>query len=285
MGVITRRHTGSHYPKTYWESLPEDILGNYGLLYTKSDKDVFVALLVYVDDIIITGNNVSKIDKFKVFLKSKFVIKNIGKLKYFLGIEVIDTNKGIRLNQRKYVLDLLIMFMHSLLKSHLKIAFKILRYLKSCPSLGIHFSKSSGMNLKAFSDADWAKCVVTRKSVTGYCVFLNDSLVSWKSKKQNTLSKSSTEAEYMALASVTSEVVWISNFLKDLNWEVLLPKILHCDSISAIKIAANPVFHERTKHLEIDLHFVREKILKGVVKTKVAKIVNRYPGGRPPCNL
>ncbi|GJZ54151.1 ribonuclease H-like domain-containing protein, partial [Tanacetum coccineum] len=218
--------------------------------------------------------NVSKIEKFKVFLKTKFMIKDFGKLKYFLGIEVVDTEKGICLNQRKYVLDLLSeygmlackpaktplpsklvisneatekdpvldnitdyqklmgkliyltntrpdisyvvhclsQFMHSPLKSHLKTTFKILRYLKGCPSLGIHIVRTSGMFLNAFSDADWAKCVITRKSVTGYCVFLNDSLVSWKSKKQKTLSKSSTEAEYKALASVTSEVIWVLSF-------------------------------------------------------------------------
>ncbi|GJZ31983.1 hypothetical protein Tco_0577030 [Tanacetum coccineum] len=97
------------------------------------------------------------------------------------------------------------------------------------------------MFLTAYSDADWAKCIVTRKSVTGYCVFLNNSLVSWKSKKQNTLSKSSTEAEYRALASVTSEVIWILIFLKDQQIESLLPVSLHCDSNSAIKIAGNPV--------------------------------------------
>ncbi|GJT20335.1 hypothetical protein Tco_0890272 [Tanacetum coccineum] len=89
---------------------------------------------------------------------------------------------------------------YSILKSHLKIAFKILRYLKSCHGLGIHIVKNPGMSLKAYSDVDWAKCVVTMKSMTGYCVFLNGSLVSWKSKKQITLSKSSTEAKYRALA-------------------------------------------------------------------------------------
>ncbi|GKE28806.1 hypothetical protein Tco_1444190 [Tanacetum coccineum] len=157
--------------------------------------------------------------------------------------------------------------MHSPLTSHLKISTKILRYLKSCPGLGVHVTKTSGMFLTTYSDADWAKCIVTRKSVTRYCVFLNNSLVSWKSKKQNTLSKSSTEAEYRALASVTSKVIWILKFLKNLQIENLLPVSLHCDSNSAIKIAANPVFHERIKHLEIDLHFVREKVLKGVVKT------------------
>ncbi|GJX24745.1 ribonuclease H-like domain-containing protein [Tanacetum coccineum] len=306
-------------------------------LYTKSDKGVFLSLLVYVDDIIITGNRVSEIEKFKVFLKSKFMIKDLGKLKYFLGIEVVDTDKGICLNQRKYVLDLLsdygmlackptktplmsklvisneasdkdpllenitdyqeIMgkliyltntrrdisyvvhclsqFMHSPLTSHLKIAFKILRYLKSCPGLGVHITQLSGMFLTAYSDVDWAKCVVIRKFVTGYCVFLNNSLVFWKSKKQNTLSKSSTEAEYRTLVSVTSEVIWILNFLKDLQIENLLPVSLHCDSNSAIKIAANPVFHERTKHLEIDLHFVREKVLKGVVKTVKVESANQ----------
>ncbi|GJW98934.1 ribonuclease H-like domain-containing protein [Tanacetum coccineum] len=230
----------------------------------KSDKGMFLALLVYVDDIIITGNSVSEIEKFKVFLKSKFIIKDLGKLKYFLGIEVVFTDKGICLNQIKYVLDLLseygkliyltntrpdisyvvhclIQFMHSPLISHLNIPFKILRYLKSCPYLGIHITKTYGMFLTAYSDDDWAKCIVTRKSVTGYCVFLNNSLFYWKSKKQNTLSKSSTEAEYGALASVTSEVIWILNFLKDLHIENLLLVSLHCDSNSAIKIAANLV--------------------------------------------
>nr|GEX48146.1 ribonuclease H-like domain-containing protein [Tanacetum cinerariifolium] len=185
-------------------------------LYTKSNKGVFLALLVYVDDIIITGNSVSEIEKFKVFLKSKIMIKDLGKLKYFLGIKVVDIDKGICLNQRKYVLDLLSeygmlackpaktpfmsklvisneasdkdpllenitdyqklmgkliyltntrpdisydvhclgQFMDSPLTSHLKITFKILRYLKSCHGLGVHITKTSGMFLTAYSDAD-----------------------------------------------------------------------------------------------------------------------------------
>ncbi|GJZ54182.1 hypothetical protein Tco_0609067, partial [Tanacetum coccineum] len=144
-----------------------------------------------------------------------------------------------------------------------------------CRWIVIHIVKTSGMFLNAYSGADWAKCVITRKSATGYCVFLNDSLVFWKSKKHNTLSKSSAEAEYRALASVTSEVIWILKILKDLNIENLLPVSLHCDSNSAIKIAANSVFHERTKHLENDLHFVREQFLKGVVKTVKVESANQ----------
>ncbi|GJW19214.1 putative RNA-directed DNA polymerase [Tanacetum coccineum] len=299
-------------------------------LFTKTDHNSFIALLVYVDDIIITGNDVGKIEKFKAYLNSKFKIKDLGKLKYFLGIEVIDTDKGLCLSQRKYCLDLLSdfgllackpsatpleqnlvvsneptstdsvidnvteyqkligkliylthtrpdisysvhclsQFMHKPLKSHLKIAFKVLRYLKNNPGMGIHIVKQPKVSLEAFVDADWAKCVVTRKSVTGFCISLNGSLVSWKSKKQNTLSKSSAEAEYRAMASVTSEIVWILKILKDLNWEQFMPVTMYCDSQAAIKIAANPVFHERTKHLEIDLHFVREKILSGVLRTQ-----------------
>ncbi|GJS29151.1 ribonuclease H-like domain-containing protein [Tanacetum coccineum] len=250
-----------------WSVFQLDV--NNAFLYgdlEESDKRVFLSLLIYVDDIIITGNSVFEIEKFKVFLKSKFMIKDLGKLKYFLGIEVVDTDKAsdkdpllenitdyqklmgklIYLTNTKpnisYVVHCLSQFMHSPLTSNIKIAFKILRYLKSFPGLGIHITKTSGMFLTAYSDTDWAKCVVTRKSVTGY-------------------------SEYRALASVTSELIWILKNLKDLQIENLLPVSLHCDSNSAIKIDTNPVFHERTKHLEIDLHFVREKVLKCVVKT------------------
>lgn len=168
-----------------------------------------------------------------------------------------------------YAVSCLSQFMHCPLKSHLDVALKVIRYLKGSPGKGLNIEKSTSpvIELKAYSDADWARCVVTRKSVTGYCVFMCGCLVSWKSKKQNIISKSSTEAEYRALASVTSEVVWILKILKDLNCKNLLPVQVFCDNNSAIKIAANPIFHERTKHLEIDLHFVREKIIAGVIET------------------
>ncbi|GKB77072.1 hypothetical protein Tco_0943967, partial [Tanacetum coccineum] len=134
---------------------------------------------------------------------------------------------------------------------------------------------ASSIDLKAYSDADWARCADTRRYITGYGVFMCGSLVSWKSKKQNTISKSSTKAEYRALASVTSEVIWILKILKDLKCFNLLPVKVFCDSNSTIKIAANPIFHERTKHLEIDLHFVREKIVAGVIETVKRETANQ----------
>ena len=100
--------------------------------------------------------------------------------------------------------------------------------------MGVHIVNNSENFMNAFIDADWAKCVVTRKSVTGFCVSLNGSMISWKSKKHNTLSKSSAEADYRALASVTSEIVWILKILKDLNWEHFMPVIVFCHSQAII---------------------------------------------------
>nr|GEW81891.1 hypothetical protein [Tanacetum cinerariifolium] len=135
---------------------------------------------------------------------------------------------------------------------------KGLRY-SSC----IQNDTSSG-KVVGFSDADWAKCLVTKKSVSGYCIFFNNCFISWKSKKQATLSKSSTESEYRAMGSSTCEIRWIIKILNDFKIKVTLPVSLYCDNESAIQIANNPDFHERTKHFEIDVHFIREKIAKGV---------------------
>ena len=159
--------------------------------------------------------------------------------------------------------------MHSPLQSHFDIGLRVLRYLKLAPGSGIGFSKNnSGFKVKAYSDSDWAKCPVTRRSVSGYCVFVNDNLVSWKSKKQNTLSRSSAEAEYRSMASVVCEVMWVLKILSDLGvHDNSLPVDLYCDNKSAIQIAANPVMHEKTKHFYIDVHLVREKVTSGLIRT------------------
>ena len=166
-----------------------------------------------------------------------------------------------------YTIHSLSQFMHKPLQSHVKLAMRVLRYLKGSPGKGIIFNKADDLSLKAYVDSDWAKCPSTRKSVTGFLIFFGNSLISWKSKKQKTLATSSAEAEYRAMASVTCEVIWILKILKDLNVKNPLPVKIFCDNRAAIKIAANPVFHERTKHLEIDLHLVREKLAAGVIES------------------
>ncbi|MCI15401.1 copia protein [Trifolium medium] len=144
--------------------------------------------------------------------------------------------------------------------SHYQAAIHLLRYLKGSPALGLFYPASSTIQLKAFSDSDWATCPTSRKSITGFCIFLGDSLISWKSKKQATVSKSSSEAEYRALASTTCEIQWLTYLLRDLQVAFTTPALLYCDSQSARHIASNPTFHERTKHIDIDCHIVREKL-------------------------
>lgn len=122
------------------------------------------------------------------------------------------------------------------------------------------------MQLFGFSDADWAGCLDSRKSITGYCFFIGSSLVSWRAKKQQTVSRSSSEAEYRALSISSCELQWILYIVNDLRVNCDRPPVIYCDNQSAIHIAANPVFHEHTKHLEIDCHFVREKVQDGTLK-------------------
>lgn len=150
--------------------------------------------------------------------------------------------------------------------AHHKASQRVLKYLKGCPGKGLFLPRTAPSQILGFSDADWAKCPDTRKSITGQCFFIGDSLVSWKAKKQTTIAKSSSEVEYRALASATCELQWLQYLLNDLHIILHKQPLLYCDNNSAIHIAANPVFHERTKHLEIDCHIVREKCQAGLMK-------------------
>ncbi|GAA0172130.1 transmembrane signal receptor [Lithospermum erythrorhizon] len=120
--------------------------------------------------------------------------------------------------------------------------------------------------LNAYCNSDWVKCPVIRKSVTSYCLLLGTSLISWKSKKQPTVAKSSLKAEYRSAVVVVCELKWLAYILSDVEVKVELPIRLYCDNNSAIAMIENPVFHERTKHIELDCHFIRDHYKSGFVK-------------------
>ncbi|CAL1369789.1 unnamed protein product [Linum trigynum] len=151
-------------------------------------------------------------------------------------------------------------------EEHMQAAYRVLRYLKSSPDQGIHFSNTAEEKIVGFSDSDWASCPDTRRSITGYCTFLGSSLLTWKTKKQTTVSRSSSEAEYRALAHLVCEIEWLKRLLAELTVQVPLPILVYCDNRSAIHIAENSVFHERTKHIEIDIHVTRDRIKAGLIK-------------------
>lgn len=132
--------------------------------------------------------------------------------------------------------------------------------MKGTETLSLHFTPSSSSCIEAFSDADWAGCVDGRRSTGGHCVFFGSNLVVWSSKKQDVVSRSSAESEYRALANVTAEVVWLHSLCLELGISVAAPHQVWCDNSSAVALSANPVFHARTKHIEVDVHFTREKV-------------------------
>ena len=142
----------------------------------------------------------------------------------------------------------------------MEMAKRLVRYLNKEPSQGVFYPTDNNLVLKAYCDADWGTCPTTRRSITGFVTLLGNAPLTWKSKKQPTVALSSAEAEYRAMAKTTKEIIWLENILKDMFSAVPRPIDMFCDNKSAMHIATNPVFHERTKHIELDCHFVREKV-------------------------
>ncbi|KAL2230527.1 uncharacterized protein LOC110012709 [Sesamum indicum] len=142
--------------------------------------------------------------------------------------------------------------------SHWRAALHMVRYLKGCPSKGLFFPSHNPLVLKVYCDADWATCPDSRHSLTGFCIFLGPALVSWKTKKQPTVSRSTAEAECRGLAATICELRWLTYILIDLSVSTSLPIHLFCDNKAALHILANPVFHDRTKHIELGCHLVHD---------------------------
>ncbi|KAG7556890.1 Integrase catalytic core [Arabidopsis suecica] len=321
-------------PRAWYHKLSTTLLGR-GFKRSEADHTLFtlpsqegiVVILVYVDDIIISGNDKVGIQDTKDFLKSVFDIKDLGELKYFLGIEVCRSKEGLFLSQRKYTLDLLdevgklgakpaktpleddykarrkgehdnkpfedptkyrrlvgkliyltitrpdICFavnvvsqqMQAPTQHHWNMVNRILKYLKGAPGQGIWMGCNKNTEIVGYCDADYAGDKNDRRSTTGYCTFIGGNLVTWRSKKQKVVSLSSAEAEYRAMRKLTTELMWLKALLKDFGIDTPQPITMHCDNQAAIHIATNSVFHERTKHIEVDCHKVREQIQLGVI--------------------
>jgi len=240
--------------------------GDHTVFYRHSGRRIAI-LAVYVDDIIITGDDEVEVKRLKENLSKEFEVKDLGQLRYFLGIEVARSQKGILLTQRKYVLDLLnetgmlgcrpasypidpnhklcaesgdpvnkdryqrlvgrliylchtrpdisyavsvvSRYMHDPRSGHLDAVYRILRYLKSSPGKGLMFKSFGHLNVEGYCDADWASYLDDRRSTSGYCVFVGGNLISWRSKKQSVVSRSTAEAEYRAMSLTVSEMLWV----------------------------------------------------------------------------
>ncbi|KAM7479031.1 hypothetical protein LguiA_027244 [Lonicera macranthoides] len=293
-------------------------------LFVKSQSAEYMMILLYVDDMIITGDNNDEITHLRDDLSIRFEMKNLGEAQCFLGLEV-EKSDGYFVSQKRYATSLLNRFglgdskamstpMEPCLKlqkiegklledgrkfrqlvgslfyltitrpdiaysvgvmsqfmdkpcvGHLVAAKRILRYVKGTLAFGLMYWQNIHFSLCGFVDADWAGDVNDRRSTTGYCFNTGSAVVSWCSKKQRTIALSSTEAEYMAATMATQECIWLKRLIQEVTTKQEHSVPIQCDNESAIRLAGNPVFHARTKHIEVHYHFVREKVLNQEIK-------------------
>ena len=282
---------------------------------------------MYVDDIIITGNNSSLLDSFARKLNFEFATKDLGSLSYFLSLEATSTTDGLLISQLKYARDILnraqlldskpvhtpmivsqhltrdgpafsdptlyrslvgafqyltitrpdiahvvnsvSQFLHAPTMDHFLAVKRILRYVKGTLHFGLTFRPSTAPGaLVAYSDTDWAGCLDTHHSTSGYSIYLGNNLVSSSAKKQPTVSHSSYESEYCALAATIVELLWLTHLLHDLKVPISPKPILPCDNKSAIFLSSNPVSHKLAKHVELDYHFLRELLVVSKLRTQ-----------------
>jgi hypothetical protein len=165
-----------------------------------------------------------------------------------------------------YAVQQVCLYMHDPREPHLGAMKRILRYLQGILDLGLHLYRTTLADFIVYTNADWAGCPDTLKSTSGYAVFLEDNLISWSSKRQPTVSWSSAETEYRTVANGVAKACWLRQLLQELHHPLCRATVVYCDNVSAVYLSTNPVQHQRTKHVEIDLHFVRERVALGEVR-------------------
>ena len=291
-------------------------------LFLYNRDDILFYVLVYVDDLILTGNNNQFLQNVVKSLGDKFSLKELSDLHYFLGVEVIPVKQGLFLSQNRYVHNILhqlnmtgakevqtpmsvstklllnngtascnatkyrstigslqylsltrpdigfavnrlAQFMHQPTVFHWQQVKRLLQYLKHTIHFGILLRGQLNPILRGFPDADWGGNLDDRKSTTAYIIFLGNNPISWHTRKQKVVARSSTEAEYRALATVASDMAWIQSLLIELGVKLHDTPLLLCDNIGATQLSLNPVMHSKMKHIAIDLHFVRDFVQRG----------------------
>nr|GEV87968.1 ribonuclease H-like domain-containing protein [Tanacetum cinerariifolium] len=173
-----------------------------------------------------------------------------------------------------YAVQQICLYMHDPREPHLVALKRILHYIQGTLNFGFHLYSSTTISLVGYTDAEWAGCPSTRRSTSGYCVFLGDNLLSWSSKRQQTISRSSAESKYRGVANVVAETARLRNLFRELHSSLSAATLVYCDNVSATNLFANPVQHQRTKHIEIDIHFVRDLVTAGQVR--VLHVPSRY---------
>ena len=297
-------------------------------VYTRREGDESLIVGVYVDDLIITGTRLSNIVKFKKQMAEEFDMSDLGKLSYYLGIEVEQGKEYIELKQAAYAKKILekagmseckpVKFpmeyktqLHkdekgkavnstdfkSMLGSlrylvhtrpdiaysvgvvsrymerptvlHLNAVKRIMRYVRGTLDFGLVYLRGKGNYLlEGFLDSDLAGNLDDRKSTGGLAFYLNESLVAWVSQKQKCVALSSCEAEFMAANAAACQGIWLHKVLNQISDESIGPVVLYIDNKSAIDLTKNPVFHGRSKHIDIRYHFIRECVERGDVIVK-----------------
>lgn len=165
-----------------------------------------------------------------------------------------------------YVVQQVCLHMHDPRESHMFALKCIIRYVQGTLQFGLHLTASSSCSLVSYIDADWAGCPDTRRSTLGYYVYFVDNLISWSTKRQSTVSRSSAEAEYPVVANVIAETWWLRNLLLELHCPISKASLVYCDNVSAIYLFGNSVQHQRTKHIELDIHFIHERVACGHIR-------------------
>ncbi|XP_022041549.1 uncharacterized mitochondrial protein AtMg00810-like [Helianthus annuus] len=165
-----------------------------------------------------------------------------------------------------YAVQQICMHMHAPRTDHWNALKRILRYLQGTTDFRLHLGPTSSIRLIAYTDADWARCPDTRRSTSGYCVYFGDNLISWSSKRQSTISRSSAEAEYRGVANVVADICWLRNLLLELHHPLSRATLVYCDNVSEVYLSGNPVQHQGTKHIELDIHFVHEQVQRGHIR-------------------